>query len=464
MSVYVNRALNMKAIKAIGFDMDFTLVRYHSEIFEQLTYQETIKKFKEDDKYQIDFDKFEFQFDIAMRGLILDKKRGNVLKTSGFSKVKTSFHGTNPIPFNEQQRIYKNLCIDINDPNFYSLDTIFSIAHATLFMQLVTFKDENPDIDLPTYEELEADVIKYVDICHRDGSIKNQVMKDLPKYIIQDPEIVETLKRLKRNGKLLWLITNSHFDYTKALMDYTFLPFLDGEHWLDLFDVSVTASSKPSFFTDTRKPFLLVDPETGLMSNTDGPFKGKCLQGGNSSLIEREFNVSGEEILYLGDHIFGDILSLKKSLNWRTALVIEELEVEVKSISDNAELFKRIDELMIEKVNLENTIDQAILDDQDTEEFYDRIKQIDGELSTLIPQSRGIFNPYWGEVMRAGGEVSHFAAQAERYACIYMSAVSDLKSYSSKKYFRPYLRKMPHENKFFMEDAASALEKDVLEK
>lgn len=448
MTVFVNRSLNLKAIKAIGFDMDFTLVRYHSEAFEELTYAETIKKFKTlPDKYPVDFDNFKFDFNLAVRGLILDKKRGNVLKTSEFSKVKTSYHGTKPIPFNEQQRIYKNLCIDVNDPNFYALDTIFSMAHGTLFMQLVTYKDEHPELNLPEYEEIEADVIKYVDLCHRDGSIKNKVVANLDKYIIKDEKIVEILKRYKRNGKLLWLITNSHFDYTKALMDYTFLPFLDGEHWLDLFDITVTASSKPRFFTDTRKPFLLVDPETGLMSNTEGPYKGKCLQGGNSSLIEEEFNVNGEEILYLGDHIFGDILKLKKSLNWRTALVIEELEQESNAISQNIELFKEMDQLMIEKIGLEEKLDRSILDDTeiDKESIYKKIRSIDEKFSKLIPQSKSLFNKHWGEVMRAGGELSHFATQAERYACIYMSKVSDLESYSSKKYFRPYIKKMAHE-------------------
>lgn len=451
MTVFANRALNLKAIKAIGFDMDFTLVRYHSEVFEELTYSETIKKLKALGKYPIDFDSFKFQFDLAVRGLIIDKKRGNILKTSEFSKVKTSFHGSEPLPFNEQQRIYKNLCIDVNDSNFYSLDTIFSIAHATLFMQMVTYKDQHPELELPSYEEMEADVIKYVDICHRDGSIKNQVVKNISKYIIPDKDIVDTLKRYKRNGKLLWLITNSDYHYTKALMDYTFLPYLDGGHWLDLFDVTVTGSSKPVFFTDTRKPFLLIDPKTGLMSNTEGPYTGKCLQGGNSSIIENEFGVYGEEILYLGDHIFGDILSLKKSLNWRTALVIEELASEAKAISENSDLFDRIDELMNQKINLENQLDGAILDDsvaqEDIQKIHEEIKAIDEEFSIIIPKSRSLFNPYWGEVMRAGGELSHFAAQAERYACIYMSSVSDLKDYSSKKYFRPFLKKMAHEAK-----------------
>ena len=42
--IYCNRSLKMKSIKAIGFDMDYTLARYKQEAFEKLAYDETIKK------------------------------------------------------------------------------------------------------------------------------------------------------------------------------------------------------------------------------------------------------------------------------------------------------------------------------------------------------------------------------------------------------------------------------------
>ena len=35
------------------------------------------------------------------------------------------------------------------------------------------------------------------------------------------------------------------------------------------------------------------------------------------------------QVLYVGDHIYGDILRSKKTLGWRTMLVIPELETEL---------------------------------------------------------------------------------------------------------------------------------------
>ena len=55
------------------------------------------------------------------------------------------------------------------------------------------------------------------------------------------------------------------------------------------------------------------------------------------------------------------------------------------------------------------------------------------------------FNPYWGELMRAGAEESRFADQLEKYSCIYMERVSDLLNVSSHHYFRPMKRLLPHE-------------------
>jgi FMN phosphatase YigB (HAD superfamily) len=51
MAIYVNRVLNMKYIKTIGFDMDHTLVRYHSDKFEELTFNESIKKLAEEEEF-----------------------------------------------------------------------------------------------------------------------------------------------------------------------------------------------------------------------------------------------------------------------------------------------------------------------------------------------------------------------------------------------------------------------------
>ena len=46
-------------------------------------------------------------------------------------------------------------------------------------------------------------------------------------------------------------------------------------------------------------------------------------------MIENSLNIHGDEILYVGDHIYTDVSQSKVHLRWRTALICRELEEEV---------------------------------------------------------------------------------------------------------------------------------------
>ena len=45
--------------------------------------------------------------------------------------------------------------------------------------------------------------------------------------------------------------------------------------------------------------------------------------------------VSGLQVLYVGDHIYGDILRSKKTLGWRTMLVVPELATELELLQQH---------------------------------------------------------------------------------------------------------------------------------
>jgi hypothetical protein len=252
----------------------------------------------------------------------------------------------------------------------------------------------------------------------------------------------------------LWVITNSDYEYTKLLLDYAINPYLkEHKHWSELFDLVVTLASKPRFFTD-KLPFLKIDPDTGLMSNTEGPYSTGLFQGGNANTLTRELDLDGEEILYLGDHIYGDILALKKSCGWRTALVVEELEQEVESYQNSSKILQTIDTMMQQKREVETSLDELYarefehkqkVEKKEIQAEFAKIKEIDASLSKAIKEHQAHFNKSWGEVMRAGQEESRFAGQVEKYACIYMSKIADFAGYSPRAYFRPKKRSLAHE-------------------
>lgn len=47
------------------------------------------------------------------------------------------------------------------------------------------------------------------------------------------------------------------------------------------------------------------------------------------------------------------------------------------------------------------------------------------------------FNPFWGQLLKAGHQHSRFAKQAFDYACLYTSRASNLRFSSPQRAFRP---------------------------
>ncbi|QEN07032.1 5'-nucleotidase [Oceanispirochaeta crateris] len=452
MPVFINRVLNMKNIKVIGFDMDYTLIRYHAEAFEELTHKLAAKRLSERVDYPEEVKNLVFDFQRAIVGLVIDKRNGNLLQISRHGKVKIAYHGLEPLDFHKQQIIYQEMAIDLRDPDFQSLDTSFAISYGVLFSQLVQMKSEG--YSLPGYREIAEDVNHEIDILHQDDSIKSRLRADFDRYVIKDPKVAGMLERYRDYGKKLMIITNSDYSYTRQLMDYALNPYLKKHKtWQDLFDIVITFADKPRFF-EQKGRFLRIDPETELMSNHTEPVDFGIYQGGNFHKLQKDLGYSGSEILYLGDHIYGDVVSIKKTCNWRTALVLGDLEDEISGLIKSKDVQQQINKLMDEKLALEkeiNFIDAKRFEGENIPRsrltpLFDKMDGLNSKISELLRQYKIFFNPYWGEILRAGFDESRYAEQVEKYACIYMTKVSDLYDYSPKTYFRPYRRIMPHED------------------
>jgi HAD superfamily 5'-nucleotidase-like hydrolase len=452
--VFVTRTLNMKKIKWLGFDLDHTLVRYKTENFEALTHGCLLQKLVENLGYPEDIKKLRFDYDRMIRGLVLDTKRGNILKLNRHAGIRDSYHGTKKIDFAEQKRIYHSTYVDLGDPEFATIDTAFSLSHALLFAQLVDMKDEGYSGVLPEYDQIARDIGNSLDQSHRDGTLKSKVQANPDKYLLLDPQVAEGLEVYKKQGKKLFVVTNSGFDYAKFMMDTAINPYLQ-EHksWLEIFDYVVVSSKKPRFFYD-HLDFLKVDPETGNMRDHFGPLDSGVYYGGCATAFEDSIGVRGDEILYVGDHIYGDVVRLKIDCNWRTALVIDELESELAKYDRARPIEEKIQKLMAEKLPLENEqhdiLTQSIKgnngkNDPRIKEIQAKTAEIDEEISKNIVEFQKQFNPYWGEVMRVGNEESFFANQVDQFAGIYCSKLSDLLAVSPRAYLRAKRRPMAHE-------------------
>ena len=451
MSVFVNRTLNLRKIKLIGFDMDYTLVPYYTREFEKLTHSLALIRLVNKYNYPKILLSQKFDFERAIVGLVVDKRNGNLLQLNRYNKVKSSYHGFREVPFREQNDLYSNIAIDLSDKDFQSLDTSFAISYGVLFSQLVQLKEDGERI--PDYRQLDRDIMNTIDELHKDGSLKNIIIKDFEKYVINDPKTAMVLERYKDYGKKLMIITNSDYEYTRELLDFAINPYLKKHaSWRDVFDLVITFADKPRFFERNNR-FLKIDSESGLMSNYIGPIRKGIYQGGSYKRLQDDMGLEGQEILYIGDHIYGDVVSIKKLCAWRTALVLGDLEEEMIGLRNSHGVQCEIDDLMVQKSTFERKINEMDIlryegspkHYKTVDAFFREMDQLNAKISELIIRYKKYFNPYWGEILRAGSEESLYAEQVEEYACIYMTRVSDLYEYSPRTYFRPVKRIMPHE-------------------
>ena len=182
------------------------------------------------------------------------------------------------------------------------------------------------------YERLFTDVRESMDQIHADGTLKTRVKADLARFIVRDPELGPALHKLRSAGKRLFLLTNSHLDYTEAVMRHV----LDGvlpeyPSWSNYFDAVVTAPGEAGLLLRLELPFTELDRagDAGARARSGPSSAGDTYAGGNRGDLERLLGAGGDRVLYVGDHIYGDILRSKKSSQWRTCLVIEELEREI---------------------------------------------------------------------------------------------------------------------------------------
>jgi HAD superfamily 5'-nucleotidase-like hydrolase len=461
--VFTNRTLNMRAMKAVGCDMDYTLIHYHHELWESRAYEHVVRRMGEAG-WPVGGLVFDVEF--ATRGLIVDLEHGNLVKASRFGYVTRAFHGTRPLAHEEQRRVYSRVLVDLSEPRWVFLNTLFSLSEACLYAQLVDRLDAGEIKGPVSYKKLYDAVRTSVNTAHMEGALKAEITRDPDKFVVPDEELPLALLDLKHSGKLLMLITNSEWSYTRAMMSYAFDRHLpSGKGWRELFDLVVVDARKPSFFT-AANPMLEVVNDEGLLRPLAGkPVHGGVYYGGSARDIEAHLGMSGEEILYIGDHVYADVHVTKDVLRWRTALIMRELEDEIAAVEGFREGQRVLSELMEHKTLVEQQQSALRLSLQRLEAGYAPavdarprsalktqlheiraiLEDLDRRVAELAQRSGELGNKRWGLLLRAGNDKSRMARQVERYADIYTSRVSNLLHYTPYAYLRPPPGTLPHD-------------------
>ncbi|KAA3485172.1 5'-nucleotidase domain-containing protein 4 isoform X1 [Gossypium australe] len=468
--IFCTRTLNLRSISAIGYDMDYTLIHYNVMAWEGRAYDYCMENLK---SMGFPVEGLAFDPDLVIRGLVIDKEKGNLVKADRFGYVKRAMHGTKMLSTRAVSEMYGRELVDLRKESQWEfLNTLFSVSEAVAYMQMVDRLDDGvipADLGPLDYKGLYKAVGKALFRAHVEGQLKSEIMSKPELFVEPDPELPLALLDQKEAGKKLLLITNSDYHYTDKMMQHSFNRFLPNDMgWRDLFDMVIVSARKPEFFQMSHPLYEVVTGE-GLMRPCFKTRTGGLYSGGSAQMVENSLNIHGDEILYVGDHIYTDVSQSKVHLRWRTALICRELEEEYKALIHSRGPRATVVELINQKEVVGDLFNQLRLalqrrtkgrpaqtlaatnmDDRELTESMQKLlivmQRLDEKIAPLLEADGELFNKRWGFLSRAGlWDKSHLMRQIEKYADIYTSRVSNFLNYTPFMYFRSQEQTLAHD-------------------
>lgn len=459
--IYCNRTLNLRSVRAIGYDMDYTLIHYEVREWERCAYEFVRDRLAE---RGWPVSQLQFEPDFVIRGLIIDQELGNLVKANRFGYVKRASHGTKPLTHEEQRNTYTSTIIDLAEPRWVFLNTLFSLSEGCIYAQLVDLLDAGKLPEILGYKDLHDRVSSLLNEAHMEGQIKSLIMEQPERFVVLDELAPRALLDQRQAGKKLLLITNSDWTFTSTMMTYAYDRYLPGDmSWRDLFDLVVVGARKPAFFFEKAPFFEIIDDDGLLRPAPAGVKPGACYMGGNAKAVEQGLNIAGSDILYVGDHIYSDVHVSKGVRRWRTAVVLREIEDEVLALRSFADRQRELDALMAQKERAEFHYSQIRLELQrrkhgaepsrsgndeelqtQVEELRATLVELDDRIGPAAQAAGKLSNDRWGLLLRTGNDKSHLARQIERHADVYTSRVSNFVFETPFVFLRSPRGSLPH--------------------
>ncbi|XP_065648392.1 cytosolic purine 5'-nucleotidase isoform X3 [Hydra vulgaris] len=455
--VFVNRSLSLENIRYFGFDMDYTLAVYKSPAYESISFDLVVNRLI-DEGYPTELKNYKYDPSFPVRGLLFDNLYGNLLKVDTYGNILTCVHGFDFIVSPDLRNTYPNKFVQFDKERFTINNTLFNLPEIYLLACIVNmFEKVLPDFKREvkgvmnnnvfiSYKSMGRDIRHAMDWVHLYGNLKSITVADPDKYIAKDPRIPQLLYRMRKAGKKTFLLTNSDYKYTKEVMKFLCDCAESPEEgvpppqWKELFDLILVDAKKPLFFGEGTA-LRQVDEKTGQLRI--GKYMGKLengiiYSGGNSEVFSELIGAEGKDILFVGDHIFGDILKSKKQQGWRTYLVVPELAQELDVWTLKQDMFERLHRLEIQLAETYKDLDSTNVDKIDITQLRNDIKEVVHSMEMCYGQL--------GSLFRSGSRQTFFASQSMRYADLYATSCVNLLYYPFSYLFRAPPQLMPHES------------------
>ncbi|XP_060859021.1 cytosolic purine 5'-nucleotidase isoform X2 [Metopolophium dirhodum] len=454
--IFVNRSLHLENIKFYGFDMDYTLAEYKSPAYERLGFALAVERLVSLG-YPTQILQFEYDPTFPVRGLWFDSLYGTLLKVDSYGNILVCVQGFEFLKHSQVYELYPNKFLVLDESRVYVLNTLFNLPETYLLACLINYFTTSPNYSrektgvrsgdlLMSFNSIFQDVRNAVDWMHIHGDLKERTIQNLSDYVNKDARLPMFLARIRQSGAKVFLLTNSDYWFTNMIMTYLFdyphgaSPSEPHRDWQSYFDIVVVDARKPLFFSEGTI-LRQVDTKTGAlkMGTHIGPLlKGQVYSGGSCDIFTKLIGAKGKDVLYVGDHIFGDILKSKKIRGWRTFLVVPELVQELHVWTDKCQLFAELQNFDIALGNMYKNLDSSTNEKPD----ISKLRMAMRDVTHKMDLSYGMM----GSLFRSGSRQTFFSSQVTRYADLYAATFLNLIYYPFSYMFRAPAMLMPHES------------------
>jgi len=297
------RTLDLATIDAVGFDLDHTLAIYDDDAVNWLAAEETVHTLN-----LRGYPPSRLPREITAttaRGLSMDLLHGNVVKLGANGEVRLGRRGEEWLSPREIEALYRGYN-PANEATTWHVNSPFDAP--TLWFFSVLGPGIRDREDIADAAALLRDIRTSLDASHTRGELKKHIARDLARFVTPAGMALAGLERWKREGKRLFVVTNSDFGFAPLVMDHVL-----GPTWRDLFDLVITNAAKPRFFDATTSP---VQEQ-----------QERVLDGGHAAMVEARLGVAADRILYAGDSARADIIPARKR-GWKTVHVVAELDAD----------------------------------------------------------------------------------------------------------------------------------------
>ena len=135
--VFVNRNLRMTGAAFIGFDMDYTLAIYDQPEMDHSVDPGDGRRSSSRAAIPSTSSTSAFDTQFPIRGLLIDKRFGHILKMDRYKVVQRGYHGMRELSKEEIRALYHSKKIRPTTSRYHWIDTLYALSEAALYAGIV---------------------------------------------------------------------------------------------------------------------------------------------------------------------------------------------------------------------------------------------------------------------------------------------------------------------------------------